>query len=86
VEKRIKSLVESTAEQYPAISIHPPTLEGHFQTSAGKHYLRVKFSLWPGRSELIETVFRQELIQEMKTVEPSFVEWMVSASREIEKA
>jgi small-conductance mechanosensitive channel len=84
MENRVMSLVESTAQQYPAISIYPPSLEGRFKTTAGTRYLRVKFRLWPGRGDLLETVFKQELIERMKAVNPSFAEWMVSVSWKIE--
>ena len=50
-----------------------------------KDYKRIIFRIWPGRGAPIESTFKQELIQELKTVDPGYADWMISINYEIEK-
>jgi len=43
----------------------------------GWNYLRVQFKIWPGQGSLIETAFRQQVVQAMKTFDPAYADWMV---------
>lgn len=85
MEQKVTSLLKSTAEQIPGISRTPPNTEGRFRTSSGKEFLRVRFCLWPGRGGPIETTFKQEVVQALKTIDTSYEEWMVSVNYEVEK-
>ena len=84
MESKVKTLMASIGEQFPGILITPPSIEGRMQTSSGKTYLRVKFRIWPGRGMPIETTFKQELVQALKTIEPTYADWMVTVNYEVE--
>ncbi|MDA0241196.1 MAG: hypothetical protein O3A84_14380 [Proteobacteria bacterium] len=46
--------------------------------------MRLKFRIWPGRGGPIETVFKQELLQALKAIDPTYQDWMISVSYEVE--
>lgn len=85
MEEKVASLLKSTAEQIPGIFRAPPSIEGRFRTSSGKEFLRVRFCIWPGRGGPIETTFKQEAAQALKTIDTSYEEWMVTVNYEVEK-
>jgi len=85
MERRIESIVSSTAEQFAGILVYPPSIEDRIQTASGKSFLRVKYRIWPGRQASLETVFRQEIIQSLKTIDPQYADWMVAVNVEVEK-
>jgi small conductance mechanosensitive channel len=85
MEKAIKPAVISAFEQFPGFLLVPPSVEGRIKTSTGKELLRVKFRIWPGRGKIIETTFRQEIIQILKGIDPAYSEWMVTVDYEVEK-
>jgi len=85
MEQKVASLLKSTAEQIPGVFRMPPNTEGRFRTSSGKEFLRVRFCLWPGRGGPIETTFKQEVVQALKTIDTSYEEWMVTVNYEVEK-
>jgi len=85
MERRIEPIVTSATEQFAGILVHPPSIEGRIKTSSGKSFLRVKYRIWPGRGAPFETTFKQEIIQSLKTIAPSYADWMVTVNFEVEK-
>jgi small conductance mechanosensitive channel len=85
MQEKVAALVSSAMEQFPGIVIAPPSVEGTLTTSAGKKVLRVKFRIWPGRGAPIEIALKQELIQTLKDIDPSYADWMVTVNYEVEK-
>ena len=85
VEDRIGSIVEATYEQFPGILMTPPTIEGRYQTSSGKEFLRVKFRIWPGQGGPLEGGFKREVVESLKTIDSTYSDWMVVLTCEVEK-
>ncbi|UCH81476.1 MAG: mechanosensitive ion channel [Nitrospiraceae bacterium] len=85
MEEMIPSLIHSVYEQFPGIVLTEPSLEGKMKISSGKVFLRIKFRLWPGRTGLIETTFKQEVLQALKEIDSSYAEWMVAVNYEVEE-
>ncbi len=81
----IASIITAAYEQFPGIFITRPSSEGRIKTHSGKEFLRVKFRIWPGRSTILETTFKQEIVQSLKEIEPDFADWMVAVNYEVEK-
>lgn len=84
VEKTVGLLAGSALEQFPGIARAEPEIAGPFTTSAGKTYLRIKFRIWPGRGAPLEGVFRQDMLQALKSLVPDYADWMVSVNYEVE--
>ncbi len=81
----VEGLARGVHEQFPAILLTPPAIEGEAVTSSGKHYLRIKFRIWPGRGQPIEETFRQEVVQSLKRIDPDYDSWMVTVYYEVEQ-
>lgn len=78
-------LVPTVEEQFPGIMRAPPSVEGVSRTCAGRHYLRLKFRIWPDRLEPIMQTFRQELLHGLRKIDPGYADWMVAVHFEVEK-
>jgi small conductance mechanosensitive channel len=67
--------------QFGAIILGEPVI-GPVETAAGGgwNFLRVHFKIWPGQGSLIETTFRQQIINAMKTFSPNYAEWQVTVT------
>jgi small conductance mechanosensitive channel len=85
-EKSATSLMQSVHEQFPAILITAPSVEGRLQLQSGRELLRIKFRIWPNRGQPIESVYAQELTAHLQEINDRFKPWMISVSYEVEKA
>ena len=85
MEKIIPALMRSVREQFPGIVLTEPSIEDKRKTSSNKEFIRIKFRLWPGRTGLIETTFKQEVLQALKEIDLSYADWMVAVNYEVEE-
>jgi small conductance mechanosensitive channel len=74
----IASAARGMWSQFGAIILGEPIL-GKVETAQGGgwNFLRVHFKIWPGQGNLIETVFRQQVVKAMKAFEPGYADWQV---------
>jgi small-conductance mechanosensitive channel len=82
-QARMAALIEEIAKgtwvQFQAIVLAQPEIGGiEVADPAGWSFLRVKFTIWPGQGTLIETNFRQQMVNAMKTFDPAYADWMVT--------
>jgi small-conductance mechanosensitive channel len=84
-EATVNNALKAVYERYPNIFRASPAGTKVIKTSEGKEYKRIIFKIWPGRGGPIESSFKQELYQEIKTIDPSYGDWMISVNYEIEK-
>ena len=85
IEDCITTIVQATYERFPGILIREPSLEGHYKTVADKEYLRIKFRIWPGQGAPLETYFKREAVESLKSIDPDFMDWMIVFNYEIEE-
>ena len=89
IRKRIKEKVDEmltiVPKKYPNILISSIPKVKITKTIAGNEICRLIFQIWPGRGAPIESTYKQELINAIKMIDPSFADWMVSVNYEIEK-
>ena len=83
--ERLTAIFSSTREQFPGIFITPPSIKGRIKTSTGKEFLRVKFRIWPGRGGTIETSVKREIIENLKQIDSTYADWMVTVDYEVEE-
>ncbi len=83
-EKTAISLMKTAHAQFPGILMTGPSSEGRFTFESGKEILRLKFRIWPGLGQPIETTFCQELIAELMVDDPDYLPWMIAISYEVE--
>jgi hypothetical protein len=64
--------------QFGAIILSEPVIEpAETVPGGGWSYFRVHFKIWPGQGNLIETTFRRQAVQAMKTLDPDYDDWQV---------
>ena len=79
--KKIDQIAQGTWMQFQAIVLVKPELaEIETANPGGWNFLRVKFTIWPGQGGLIETTFRQQVVNAMKTIDPNYADWMVTVT------
>jgi len=77
----IEEIAKGTWRQFQAIVLAPPEVgPSELAEPAGWNFLRVKFTIWPGQGSLIETNFRQQMANAMKTFDPAYADWMVTVT------
>lgn len=81
----IEKQVASIYEQFPAILLTEPSIEGRRKTSSGKEFLRVKFRIWPNRGDPIEKTFKSETLARLKQWELDYQDWMIAVFYEVEE-
>jgi len=67
--------------QFGAIILSEP-VRGDVETAEGGgwSFVRVHFKIWPGQGSLIETTFRQQMVNAMKTFQPDYADWQVAVT------
>jgi moderate conductance mechanosensitive channel len=64
--------------EFDAIILGEPELSEVQTVEAGAwSFIRVQFRIWPGQGALLETTFRQRIVDLMKSTEPGYMDWMV---------
>lgn len=79
--KLIDDVAQGTWMQFRAIVLAKP-VPGKTQVAepGGWNFLRVEFMIWPGQGSLVETSFRQQVVNAMKTIDPGYADWMVTVT------
>jgi len=77
----IENIATGMWTQFGAIILGEPII-GPVEAvpGGGWNFLRVHFKIWPGQGSLIETTFRQQIINAMKTFSPDYAEWQVTVT------
>lgn len=83
--KKVDEMLKIVPNKYPNILISKKPKSKILTTIEDYEVLRLIFQIWPGRGTPIESTYKQELVQSIKIIDPSFADWMVSVNYEIEK-
>lgn len=83
--EKVKEMLEIVPTKYPNILISKLPNSKIIKTMDSMEVFRLTFFIWPGRGAPIESTFKQELLQAIKIIDPSYTDWMVSINYEIEK-
>ncbi len=79
--KFIKGMVvtrtETIRERFPNILREPLRLLGRHETNAGQILLRIYLPIWPGCGEPIEDVFKPQISDALKKIDPEYADWMI---------
>ena len=78
VAEAVGRVAKGTWRQFNAIILREPEIS-EIQASKpdSREFLRVEFKLWPGQGALIETQFRQRVVDALKQIDPNYADWMV---------
>ena len=80
VTETIQNVAKGIWTQFAAIVLSEPVFSKIRPTPGNWNYLRVMFKIWPGQSQVIETVFRAQMVNAMKAVDPAYADWQVVIS------
>lgn len=81
----LKDIVHGVTEQFPYILRAEPEIEELRTVALTKHFIRVKFRIWPGRGAPIENGFKQDVVIALKTIDTSADANSVNVNYEISK-
>jgi small conductance mechanosensitive channel len=71
-------------QQFPALLVNAPVVDGRRRLASGKDILRLVFAIWPNRGATIESALQQELVASLKLESADYAPWMVVVSYEVE--
>jgi small conductance mechanosensitive channel len=75
----IKTIAQGMWKQFGAIVVSEPLIYPVQAAQEGSwEFLRVRFVIWPGQGNLIETTFRQQVLRSMKTLDPNYADWQIT--------
>lgn len=80
----IKKMVKRFEEQYPSFFIGKTSITEKHLAKSNKDIIRIVFKMWPFRYSIVETNFKQELIQRIQQIDSTYSDWMISNANEIE--
>ena len=83
MQAKAEAITQGFVAQFSGIFRNKPEIGPRSTTPAGRVFVRVKFRIWPGRSGPIETAYKQEMVQTLKTLDPDYADWMVSINTEV---
>jgi small-conductance mechanosensitive channel len=77
----VSGVTQGMWRQFNAIILGEPAV-ARVQSahSGGWDFVRVQFKIWPGQGGLIENVFRQHMVNTMKTFDPNYADWQVAVT------
>jgi len=78
VTQTVTRVAKGMWEQFKAVILQEPAFS---DVQAAKpdtrEFLRVEFNVWPGQGGLIETTFRQRILDALKQFDPNYADWMI---------
>lgn len=77
VSQVIQNVAKGVAAQFNAIILDEPIFGKIHSTPGNWNYMRVEFKIWPGQNAIIETTFRQQMVNAMKTFDSAYADWQV---------
>jgi small-conductance mechanosensitive channel len=77
VVETIQNISKGIWTQFAAIVLSEPVFSKIRSTPGNWNYLRIMFKIWPGQNSVIETVFRSQMVNAMKAVDPGYADWQV---------
>ena len=77
IEGMVVTRTEAIRERFPNILREAPRLLGRRETNAGQSFIRVYFPIWPGCGDPIEDVFKPQIGDALRRIDPEYAEWMI---------
>ena len=75
----VRAIAYGLWHEFDAIILGEPAVDpARTAPDGGWEFLRIRFVIWPGQGNLIETTFRQQILQMMKTLDPHYADWQIT--------
>lgn len=86
ISRLVSDIAKGMRTEFGGVILDEPQMEEIASLPGGWNFLRVQFKLWPGQGALIETTFRQQIVNAMKAFDPDYTDWMMPVTYRIVKA
>lgn len=73
----IQNTAKGVQAQFNAIILSEPVFSKILTTPGNWNYMRVQFKIWPGQNAIMDTTFRSQMVNTMKTFDPTYSDWQV---------
>jgi len=73
----IQNTAKGVQAQFNAIILSEPVFSKVLTTPGNWNYMRVQFNIWPGQNAIMDTTFRSQMVNTMKTFDPTYSDWQV---------
>ena len=88
-EKEILQAIQAIARgmynQHRSIILALPEIFGIQEATDGQwRYLRIKFKLWPGQTNIIEETFKERVVQVLQKSDADYNAWMITVTYKVE--
>jgi small-conductance mechanosensitive channel len=77
VSQTVQNVAKGVASQFAAIILAEPAFSKIHATPGNWNYMRIEFKIWPGQNAIIETTFRSQMVNAMKTYDSAYAAWQV---------
>lgn len=79
--RELSSLAQGLRHQYPAIVLSEPRLSDPRSVGSGEwDYLRIRFAVWPGQQALIETTFKNRVLEKLRQYDSDYPDWKLTVT------
>lgn len=86
MRSRVEAITASFVDEFSGIMRSQPEIEANQTMQSGRVYMRVKFRIWPGRSDPIKDAFKPEIVASMKALSADYADWMVTINNEVSES
>jgi small-conductance mechanosensitive channel len=81
----IRAIGGGMHDQHGSIILAPPEIFGIREVKDGPwRYLRIKFKLWPGQTNIVEATFKDRVVQVLKKSDADYAPWMITVTYKVE--
>ena len=83
MRSRAEAITAGFVDEFSGIMRRQPEIGADQTTQSGRVYMRVKFRIWPGRSDPIKDAYKPEIVASLKALSADYADWMVTINNEI---
>ena len=81
----IQEIGEGMHDQHRSIILATPEIFGIKDVEdVPWRYLRIKFKLWPGQTNIIEVTFKERVVQVLQKSDAAYAAWMITVTYKVE--
>ncbi|HEU5396080.1 MAG TPA: mechanosensitive ion channel domain-containing protein [Verrucomicrobiae bacterium] len=81
VARQVEDIAKGMWMEFGGVILAEPEVEKITAlTRGGWSFMRIQFKVWPGQGTIIETTFRQQIVNSMKAYDPNYADWFVTVT------
>lgn len=80
VVRIVEGIAAAVRDQHGALLLQTPETLGIMTAADAWRFVRLKFRLWPGQNQLLESVLRPRIVAALKQRDEGYADWMVTVT------